>query len=106
MKTELMNTEISSTSTSEVYLYEHSNFQGRFLQFRADAATSQPIDPQLSNQVSSLSVPSGVTVTLTDSQSGISVTFTESAAYVGNEINDRADTVAIIPQCDPDSGVC
>lgn len=119
MKTKLMKvivafvavviTLMSATSpatAAEVFLYEHNDFQGRFQELSADAATSQPIDSQLSSQVSSLSVPSGATVMLLDSQTGASVTYTESAVYVGDEINDRADTVQIIPECPPGAEVC
>lgn len=91
---------------SEVYLYEHSNFQGRYMQLPAGGATYQPIDPQLIYQVSSLIVPPGFRVELSDSRSGISVSYTENAAYVGDEINDRADMVTIIQECSPEAGVC
>lgn len=83
-------------SAPEVQLYEHRDFQGKSLPFYVGGARFEPIDPQLINQVSSLSVPSGVTVTLIDQETGRRATYRGSFDYVGDFMNDRADSVEIV----------
>ncbi|MBD1913252.1 hypothetical protein [Leptolyngbya sp. FACHB-8] len=93
-------------STLEVQLYEHSDFQGKSLPFYVGGVRSEPISPQLINQVSSLSVPSGVAVTLIDQETGRRATYRGSYSYVGDFMNDRADSVEIVQDCSPDAEVC
>jgi hypothetical protein len=106
-----MNTKTNSIAPatasefSDVVLYEHRDFQGKSQSFFVGGARAEPIG-QLTNQVSSLSVPSGVTVTLRNTQTGIGVSFTGDADYVGDQINDQADFIEIIQECVPGSDVC
>ncbi len=83
-------------SAPEVQLYEHRDFQGKSLPFYVGGARFEPIDPQLINQVSSLSVPSGVTVTLIDQETGRRATYRGSFNYVGDFMTDQADSVEIV----------
>lgn len=102
----LFDAEMTSRSLPEVYIFEHSNFQGRYQRFEVGGQTSEPIAPELAYQVSSLIVPPEATVMLFDSQSGIQQTFTGRVSYVGDYINDRADGIEITQVCAPDAEVC
>jgi hypothetical protein len=97
------NTVETREAEPQIYLYEHRDFKGRSQQFSAYGLRSEEIT-ELAYQVSSIEMPSGVTLELQDSQSGLSVEFTESVAYVGDDINDSADIIFItMPLCPPAS---
>jgi hypothetical protein len=91
----------------DVVIFEHSNFQGRSLAFPVGGLRAAPIDPQLSNQVSSITVPSGATASLSNSQTGKFVTFEAgNYDYVGDFINDQADSIETVQDCLPGADVC
>jgi hypothetical protein len=91
----------------DVVVFEHSNFQGRSQSFSVGGLRINPIDPQLSNQVSSISVPSGATASLSNNETGEFVTFEAgNYDYVGDFINDRADSIETVQDCVPGANVC
>jgi hypothetical protein len=75
-----------------VYLYENSNYEGRWIQIAAGGATFEPINPQEFG-VSSMQIPPGFTVELSNSQG--SQLYEESTPYVGDNMNDRVEGIAI-----------
>ena len=96
----------SAATAAEVRLYRHRDFQGEFQRLNAGGASVGPITPRLKNRVSSLRVPQGFEVTLTDDEGNRSRTFKRSAAYVGDSMNDRADSYGITQICQPNSPIC
>ncbi|BAY73537.1 hypothetical protein ACN23B_30565 (plasmid) [Anabaena sp. FACHB-709] len=75
-----------------VYLYEHSNYEGRWMEIPAGGASFQPINRQEFG-VSSIKIPSGFVVELSNSQG--SELYKESTPYVGDAMNDRVEGIAI-----------
>lgn len=104
----VMNVVLPANAAGEpqVVLFEHSEFQGRFQQLDAGAQRGMPIDPSLINQVSSIRVPPGVTVVLTNTRTGKAFSYDQDFSYVGDEMNDQADFIGITPECAPDAEVC
>jgi hypothetical protein len=89
-----------------VHLYEHSNFRGRRLDIEAGGVKFVPID-RTQFGVSSLQVPPGFTVVLSNSQ-GSTLLYKENTdySYVGDEMNDRVEGVEVTQICAPDAEVC
>lgn len=96
----------SAAIAAEVRLYRHRDFQGEFQRLNTGGASAGPITPQLKNRVSSLRVPEGFEVTLRDDEGNRSRTFKRSASYVGDSMNDRADSYGITQQCRPNQNIC
>ena len=95
----------SPATAEEVRLYRHRDFRGEYQVISTGAATGN-INQQLIDQVSSLRVPQGFTVKLTDTKSDKSRTFDSDTPYVGDSMNDQADTYEIIPECPPGVRIC
>jgi hypothetical protein len=97
---------IESSGASEVRLYQHRDFKGLYQRFPVGGATVNSIGSRLKNQVSSVYVPPGATVHLTDREGKKNLTLRDSVRYVGSDMDNRADEVAITQSCRPGSSVC
>jgi hypothetical protein len=91
----MVNFNVSAAPAEGVYLYEHSNYEGKCIKLTSDV--SNLVDYDFNDKISSIRIIGNYSVTVYEhiKYEGWSKTYDENVRYVGDRVNDRISSIII-----------